>query len=176
MWKIIKVKVEPLTPEAFEPFGEVIKSFDAARPEVRTGGLRENAYTVSAALSDAPSEAGSKRVPLSAGIQRAHFAYHTDAGQAFYPTRHCPTVYFVAPAKECLAPEDVRAFYSDGSLGICMRLRIWHTMPICVEGTEVYKTVRGDGDYHAHSVDVHFDEEQGLALEPDLAKLLSRSG
>ena len=41
-------------------------------------------------------------------------------------------------------------------------------MPICVEGADVYQTVRGDQDYHAHSVEVDFDLEQGLAIEPDL--------
>lgn len=168
MWKIFKVKVEQLTPEAFEPFGEVIELFEEAKPEVRKGGLRENAYTVTAALSSASSDAKPERTPLLEGIQRAHFAYHTDAGQAFYPTQHRPTVYFVGPVQGTLAAEDVRAFYSDGSLGICLGLEVWHTMPICVEGTEIYKTVRGDQDYHAHSVEIDFDLEQGLSLEPDL--------
>ena len=31
MWKSFKVKVEPLTPEAFAPFGEVIETFEEAR-------------------------------------------------------------------------------------------------------------------------------------------------
>ena len=169
MYKSVKVKVEPLTPEAFKPFGEVIETFEAAEPEIQKGGLRTNAYTVSSALSNISSEANTKeRTPLSEGLQRAHFAYHTDAGQAFYPSRHCPTVYFVGPIKETLEAEDVRAFYTDGRLGICMGLKVWHTMPICVEGTEVYQTVRGDQDYHAHSVEVDFDLEHGVALEPDL--------
>jgi len=34
MLKIIKVEVEPLKAETFEPFGVVIRSFDEARPEV----------------------------------------------------------------------------------------------------------------------------------------------
>jgi len=170
MWKNIKVKLEPLNREAFKPFGEVIKSFEEARPEIRKGGLTKNAYTVTADLSKA-SDAYSQRVSLSEGLQRAHFAFHTDAGQAFYPSRHCPTVFFVGPIKETLAAEDIRAFYSDGSLGICVRVGVWHTMPVCVEGTEVYQTVRGDSDYHAHSVEIDFDKEQGIAFEPDLTSL-----
>jgi ureidoglycolate lyase len=168
MWKIIKVKVEPLTPEAFKPFGEVIGSFEEAQPPVRKGGLKENAYTVTADLSEASSQSPPKPTPLSEGIKRAHFAFHTDAGQSFYPSRHCPTVYFVGPVQPYLEADDVRAFHTDGSLGICMDLEVWHTMPICVEGTEVYKTARGDQDYQAHSVEVDFDLEQGLVLEADL--------
>ena len=176
MWKSFKVKVEPLTPEAFAPFGKVIESFEQAKPEIAKGGLRTAAYTVTASLSETPSESDSQKTPLSEGLQRAHFAFHTDAGQAFYPSCHCPTVFLVGPVKETLEAEDVRAFYTDGSLGICLGLKVWHTMPICVEGTDVYQTVRGDQDYHAHSVEVDFDLEQGLAIEPDLADFDHQEG
>ena len=151
MLKVVKVKVEPLTPEIFEPFGDVITSFEEAKPEIQKGGLRE------------------KEIPVSSEERRmAHFAYHTDAGQAFYPSQHRPTVFMVGPVKERLAPEDIRAFYSDGTLGICVRVGVWHTVPICLKGTEVYKSVRGDQDYVAHSVEIDFDQEQGLTFEPDL--------
>ena len=49
-------------------------------------------------------------------------------------------------------------------------------MPICVEGDDVYQTVRGDQDYHAHSVEVDFDLEQGLAIEPDMENYTSVDG
>ena len=42
-----------------------------------------------------------------------------------------------------IEPEDLRAFYSDGSTGICMHLKVWHTMPVCLRGEEVYLTARG---------------------------------
>ena len=168
MWKSFKVKVELLTPEAFAPFGEVIETFEEAEPEVAKGGLRSAAYPVTAALSDATVDSELEKTPLSEGLQRAHFAFHTDAGQAFYPSLHRPTVFLVGPVKDTLEAEDVRAFYSDGSTGVCLGLKVWHTMPICVEGDDVYQTVRGDQDYHAHSVEVDFDLEQGLAIEPDL--------
>ena len=151
MSKVVRMKVEPLTPEAFEPFGEVIKTYEEARPEIRKGGLREKRITVTS---------GDRR--------RVQFTYHTDAGQAFYPSRHCPTVFMVGPVKEGPAPEDLRAFYSDGSLGICVRTGVWHALPICLEGEEIYQSIRGDQDYLAHTVELHFEAEQGLLFEPDL--------
>lgn len=151
MLKVIKVKVEQLTPETFAPFGDVMTSFEEAKPEIRKGGLREREIPVS-----------------SEARQMAHFAYHTDAGQAFYPSHHRPTVFMVGPIKERLGPEDIRAFSSDGSLGICVRVGVWHTVPVCLEGDEVYKTVRGDQDYYAHSVEIDFDKEVGLTFEPDV--------
>ena len=67
-----------------------------------------------------------------------------------------------------LRPKDLRAFRSDGSLGICLRVKVWHTVPICLAGAEIYQSTRGDQDYQAHSVEIDFDKEQGLAFEPDL--------
>ena len=146
MLEIFKVPVEPLTAAAFAPFGSVIRTFDEIRPEVRVGGLTEHEYTVTADVSDPPPE----KLSLSEGRLRAHFACHDDAGQSFYPTRHCPTVFLVAAPSPRLNPEDLRAFYSDGSLGVCLGLEVWHTMPICLEGTEVFHTARGDQDYQTH--------------------------
>ncbi len=164
MLKIFKVPVEPLTPAAFEPFGSVIRTFDETRPEVRVGGLTEHEYTVTAEVSDPPPE----KLSLSEGRLRAHFACHDDAGQSFYPTRNRPTVFLVAAPSQGLDPEDLRAFYSDGRLGVCLGLEVWHTMPICLEGTEVYHTARGDQDYQAHSIDIDFDEERGLVIDVDV--------
>ena len=164
MLEILKVAVEPLVQETFAPFGQVISSFDEAKPEVIVGALTENAYTV---RSD-PNDLSKDPLDLSEGRLRAHFACHDDAGQSFYPSRHCPTIFFIAPIQPMIEPGDLRAFYSDGSTGICMKLLVWHTMPVCLKGEEVYLTARGNQDYHAHSTDVHFDQDRGLALDPDI--------
>ena len=64
--------------------------------------------------------------------------------------------------------QDLRAFYGEGLVGVCLHLGTWHTMPICVEGEDSYTTIRGDADYLEHSVEVEFDLQQGLVIEPDL--------
>ena len=163
MLEVFKVAVEELTPEIFAPFGQVISTFDQAKPPVRVGALDEREYKVTAAVVDPANPT------LAEGWQRGHFACHDDAGQSFYPSLHCPSIFFVAPVQQTLEPEDLRAFYSDGQLGICMGLEVWHTMPICLKGTELYQTARGNQDYHAHSLDVRFDQDRGLTLEPDIA-------
>ena len=148
--RVIRVPVEPLTEEAFAPFGEVIHSFEEKHPEVVKGGLRRKEIAIS-----------------STERRHAHFAYHTDAGQSFYPSRHRPCVFMVAPISESIRPEDIRAFKSAGNLGVCLKAGVWHTFPICLEGEEVFQSERGDQDYAAHSVEVDFDVEQGVILEPD---------
>ena len=165
MWKTVKIKVQPLTPEAFAPFGHVIRSFNERQPEVAKGGLGTNEYEVWAAPGE---EVDGEKTSLTEGRRRAHFAFHTDAGQSFFPSRGHPAVFLVGPVRDSLPAGDVRAFYSDGSLGVCLHLKVWHTMPICLEGTEVFQTMRGDQDYQAHSVEIDFDVEHGIAFEPDI--------
>ena len=80
MWKSFKVKIEPLTPEAFAPFGEVIESFEEAKPEIAKGGLRSAAYPVTADLSEAPA---GLRNPKNAALRRAA----AGALSPFTPTR-----------------------------------------------------------------------------------------
>ena len=164
MLEVLKVKVEELTRESFAPFGKAIATFDEAKPEVVVGALEEHAYEVSGTIPDPLPQ----KLSLSEGRLRAHFACHDDAGQSFYPSRHGPSIFWVAAVQPMIEPHDLRAFYSDGSLGICMDLGVWHTMPVCLKGDEVYMTARGDQEYDAHSIDVHFDEDRGLALEPDM--------
>ena len=152
--KILKLKVEPLTPEAFGPFGKVIQTYEEAEPVVVKGGLSRKEFAV---------ESGDN--------VRSHFNYHTDAGQAYYPSRHGPTVFMVGPIGDVPKPEQLRAFYSDGSVGICFLAGVWHAVPIPLEREEMFKSVRGDQDFVAHTVTCHYDQESGLAFEPDLKEM-----
>ena len=106
--------------------------------------------------------------PSPRGWERAHFAFHTDAGQSFYPSLHSPSVFLVGAIQDDIQAEELRAFYSAGDVGVCLHLGVWHTMPICVEGHDVYQTTRGDQDYQAHSVEIDFDLERGQSIVPDM--------
>ena len=175
MWNLVEIPVEPLLPETFAPFGHVIKTFEERQPDKVKGGYATTAYPVLAARGtppkDAPSwyEANPDRVPLSEGLARAHFAFHTDAGQSFYPSLHSPSVFLVGAIGGDIQAEEMRAFYSRGDVGVCLHLGVWHTMPICVAGEDIYQTTRGNQDYHQHSVEIDFDLERGQSIAPDMA-------
>ena len=155
MPKVVKLKLEPLTQESFAPYGQAIASVEEARPVVVKGGLKSKEFTV---------EAGDNR--------RSYFNYHTDAGQAYYPSRHGPIVFMVgrigAPPP---SPEELRAFHSDGSTGICFYSGVWHAVPIPLERDELIKSVRGGQDFATHNVDFDYGKEMGLVFEPDLADI-----
>ena len=152
--RIIKVPCEPLSAEAFAPYGDVIKTYEEAKPEILKGNFRD------------------KEIPIDdVTLQQTHFAYHTDAGQSFYPRNNTRSVFMVGPIKETLEHDEVRAFYSDGSVGIVVKIGVWHTIPITLDGGEVFLSARGDSDYMEHSVEVDFDTAQGVAFEADPSTL-----
>jgi ureidoglycolate hydrolase len=175
MWKVVKIPVEPLRAEYFAPFGHLIGSLEERMPDKVKGdysSYEKYAYAeITGRQGDSPGwyEADPNRVPLSEGLQRAHFAFHTDAGQSFYPRDGKPSIYLVGGVGDSLPAASLRAFYGEGRVGVCLHLGVWHTMPICADGRELYATIRGDADYMEHSVEVEFDLQQGLAIEPDLA-------
>ena len=99
MWNLVKIPVEPLVPETFAPFGHVIRTFEERKPDKVKGGYATNAYPVLATPGPEPKDGPGwyaphpQRVPISEGLERAHFAFHTDAGQSFYPSLHSPSVF-----------------------------------------------------------------------------------
>jgi len=152
--RVVKVPIEPLTPTAFAPFGDVIERFEDAEPEILKGSFRN------------------KEIPIDqVRLQQTHWAYHTDAGQSFYPKNNTRCVFMVGPIGETLEHGDVRAFYAAGGLGIVVKIGVWHTFPITLDGNEVFLSARGDADYMEHSVEIEFDRDQGIAFEADVTTL-----
>lgn len=55
-----------------------------------------------------------------------HLNYHPDGGQLFFPLEKKPFVVPVALPGDDLKPEDVIAFWCDGSRGLYIHPNIWH--------------------------------------------------
>ena len=111
------VKIEPLTDEAFAPFGQIISAQDRAPDFHTTSGTRGWAVDFQAGrpllmLLHTPYQG------LSFGKLERHF----NLTQTFLPMGGSPAVVAVAPPgsgdrNEVPAPSDVRAFLLDGSRG-----------------------------------------------------------
>ena len=154
--EIVKIPCEPLTPEAFAPFGDVIRTYEEAAPQIVKGNFKEKVIAID-----------------KVQLRQTHFAYHTDAGQSFYPKNHTRCVFIVGPIvdRDSLRYDEMRAFYSDGSLGVVVKIGVWHTFPIALDGGEEFLSARGDSDYMAHSVEIEFDTERGVVFEADPSTL-----
>lgn len=129
MDKLVELAIEPLTPEAFAPFGQVLGARDDP-PHFSS----ENVSTW-----DVKFEIHGK-----VELEYAMFRYkkdlrvtklerHFNVTQAFFPLGNDASVTVFGPPTdpddpEALpSPEDLRAFYMDGAQGIMMWKGTWHS-------------------------------------------------
>ncbi len=130
----ISLKLEPLTSQAFEPFGDVIETdnvkhfsinagtieryHDLAKVDVGTdsGGRAIISMACSNELTELPAQ-----VPV---VER-----HPLGSQAFIPMSDSPLFLVVAEPSETVDAKKFHAFVSNGRQGINYRPGVWH-MPL----------------------------------------------
>jgi ureidoglycolate lyase len=129
MPRIVDVKVEPLTEEAFEPFGAVVGASD--RPpalEIDTMQTWKAPFEVDGAL--AMINCRYAREPIAWSRMERHLA----VTQAFLPLAGVGSIMVVAPPTDTTRrdavppPEAVRAFDMTGEVGIVLWRGTWHAL------------------------------------------------
>ena len=94
-----------------------------------------------------------------------HMNYHPDGGQLFFPLENKPFVVPVALPGDDISPNDVVAFWFDGTKGFYIHPNIWH------EGVfptgENQKFLDRQGKVHAR-ISCDFGEEFGVYLSVPL--------
>lgn len=122
-----EVKVEPLTEEAFAPFGQII-SAKARTPDFTTDSGTEG-WAVDF-VSGRPLVM-LLRTPYQ-GLRFSKLERHFNMTQTFLPLGGSPAVVAVAPPSPdraaIPAPGDVRAFLLDGSQGYALARGTWHSL------------------------------------------------
>ena len=128
MARLVQIKVELLTAEAFRPFGELLST--AARP-ADFNGLNSDGWKAAFAATAPPLI-----MTLSSrysGMRFGRLERHLNVTQTFIPLGRIPAVVAVAaPTGDeptaIPAPEDVRAFLLDGSAGYVLKRGTWHSL------------------------------------------------
>ena len=126
MPRLHSVRIEPLTPEAFEPFGRLIATRDGP-PDYR-GASGTQGWHV-AFESGQPLLSVLKTPYL--GLQFGKMERHLHVSQAFVPLGGGPAAVAVAPpTPDGSRPrlEEIRAFLLDGSQGYVLHLGTWHSL------------------------------------------------
>lgn len=124
--RVVRIKVEELTAEAFRPFGELLEA--SGRPPDFTGV--NSAGWRAGFESDSPAEVMFYRSSYS-GMRFGMLERHHSVTQSFVPLGGMPALIAVAPpsARDAVpAPEDVRAFLLDGTAGYVLHAGTWHTL------------------------------------------------
>lgn len=121
--------VEPLTAEAFAPFGEVIEAVDTARHFTINGGNTERYHDLA---NIEPGADGRTIVSIFRGQPRqlpfrvTMMERHPLGSQAFVPLSGRPYLVVVAPAGPAPKVEDLRAFLARGDQGVNYAPGVWH--------------------------------------------------
>jgi ureidoglycolate hydrolase len=145
-----EVQAEPLTAEAFVPFGQVIAEGDMVM-ELRDGEtfhLNVLSYN---------------RRPLECD----HLNRHHKATQALVALAGRPTLVVVAPSEHDFSTRDhlasVRAFVCDGTAGINLALRTWHWGPYPLMDHVDLVNVQGKGFADDNEV-AHLTRDLGVVV------------
>lgn len=125
----MQIVTEPLTPEAFAPFGEVLSADGPADRMINAGFCGR--YHDRARLDFGAETGGRAGVSIFKAIPR-RFPYvfdllerHPEGSQTFIPMTADPFLVIVAPDQDG-KPGTPRAFLTRGDQGISFRRGTWH--------------------------------------------------
>ncbi len=121
--------VQPLTKEAFAPFGEVIECQGAENFAINKGFTQRYHKLASVALGQ-PDDAAiinvfrSQRWPHPVALTMVE--QHPQGSQAFIPLDKQPFLVVVADKDTTGQPDKLQAFVTNGEQGVNYALGVWH--------------------------------------------------
>ena len=127
--KTLEIKLEPVTAEIFAPFGEII---EAKHSKPAFTGKNMESWQMAFSI-DGATELMINRFhyqPLEFSMMERHF----HVTQSFLPFGKIPMAMVVSEPNDSKnlssipKPEDIRAFYLDGSQGIMLWQGTWHAL------------------------------------------------
>ncbi|MGS2744677.1 ureidoglycolate lyase [Halomonas sp. LS-001] len=146
---MLELTAQPLTAEAFAPFGDVMDARTSASFPINAGRtqrhhdlakvetLGENACTL---MSIFVSQ------PVTLPLELTFLERHPQGSQAFMPLHRERFIIVVAPPGENIHPEEVRAFVTDGRQGVNYRAGTWHAIQSMLEREGEFLVVDRGGD------------------------------
>lgn len=145
------LRIEPLTREAFAPFGDVIEASDAAKHFTINEGNTERYHDLA---HIEPGPGGHAIVSIFRGLARTlpftvtMMERHPKASQAFMPLSMRPYLVVVALRDTAPALADLRVFLCQGTQGVNYAKGVWHHPLLALEVTSDFLIIdrSGPGD------------------------------
>jgi ureidoglycolate lyase len=164
--------IEPLTKEAFAPFGDVIETDGSDHFMINNGSTMRfhRLATVETAMPDDKAiisifRTQAQGMPLTVSMLERHPL----GSQAFIPLLGNPFLVVVAPVSDVPEPELTRAFITNGRQGVNYRRGVWHHPVLTLEQRDDFLVVDRSGS--GNNCDEHFFEErQKMILDPHSIK------
>lgn len=163
------IRPEPLTAEAFKPFGDVIETADRDFFMINNGSTQRFHRLAEVMLGRAGDRGiisifRAQQIPMPMEVKMLE--RHPQGSQAFVPLKQNPFLVLVAPAGETPDPAAIRAFITDGTQGVNYHTGVWHHPVLsCVEEDD-FLVVDREGE--GNNCDEHFfaDDTQILLQTP----------
>jgi len=132
----LQLRAEPLTPEAFAAFGDVIDSRSSDHFMINSGRTRRHHDLAKVEVAgESPRVLISIFVsqPVQLPLELTFLERHPLGSQAFMPLHEERFLVVVAPAGDSIDPAEVRAFITDGRQGVNYRIGTWHAIQSVLE-------------------------------------------
>lgn len=166
----VELIAQPLTRQAFEPFGDVIEVDENRCHYTINGGATEryNALAV--------TEANGENSRIAISIFRSLLATqlpvrvialerHPLGSQAFIPLTASPFLVVVAPSGDHITSHEVRAFFCTGHQGVNYRPGVWHHSLLALNSGQDFLVVDRIGS-NGNCDELTLTEEQILIVSP----------
>ena len=157
---------EPLTADAFAPFGDVIEATDAAEViPINYGWTTRFNALADVAVGDGRAIISIFRgKPLTPPVLKV-FERHPLGSQAFMPLSGRPFLVAVAPAGD-FDPAAVRVFRAKASQGVNYGKGTWHHFLLALEAESDFLVVDRDGAQGENLDEVELAEADWIAVAP----------
>lgn len=142
------IKIEPLTQQAFEPFGDVIEINDTAKNFPMNDGTAHRYHDLGTAVATGEDARVIISIctgkPFELPLEIDMLERHPYGSQAFVPLKPCRFLVVVAP-DENGQPGTPRAFMASPGQGINYFLDTWHSMLTALDEETDFLIVDRDG-------------------------------
>lgn len=157
--------IEPLTKEAFEPFGQVIETEGSDHFPINNGSTQRFHQLATVELNRQEDQAiisifkaDTLRYPLEIKMLERH----PQGSQAFIPMERQRFLIVVAPPADQPNPNEIRAFISNGRQGLNYGKGVWHHPILALENDSDFLIVDRKGE--GNNCDEHFFADEEITL------------
>jgi len=159
--------IEPLTQQAYAPFGQVIETEGAHHYPIN-GGMTERYHDLArvelGGVHPRPLISIARGQPYALPLTLRMVERHPLGSQAFYPLAQRPLLSIVAPDEGGI-PGRPRAFLAAPGQGINMAMNTWHAVLTPLGETSDFLIIDRGGE--GNNLEEYFFDEPYLVVEPD---------